>query len=141
MIQNTSINLICYLINSKTFGQLKLLLEKILEGTKMRLHLKRLATGAFILAILLGSLWISINNEQLLNTILYVVSFCIISYLIGYFILKIRIKWWKGKWKLLKKMNFTSAMKDKKGESNNSGRANYRKNRKSQRNRKENFKI
>jgi mannitol-specific phosphotransferase system IIBC component len=107
----------------------------------MRLHLKRLAAGAFILAILLGSLWISINNEQLLNTILYVVSFCIISYLIGYFILKIRIKWWKGKLNLLKKMNFTRAMKDKKDESNNSSRANYRKNRKSQRNRKDNIKI
>jgi uncharacterized membrane protein YciS (DUF1049 family) len=73
----------------------------------MRLHLKRLATGAVILTILLGALWIGINNDQLLNTILYVVSFCIISYLIGYFVLKIRI----GRWK---KKSFIRAMKDQK---------------------------
>jgi uncharacterized membrane protein YciS (DUF1049 family) len=107
----------------------------------MRLHLKRLAIGAFILAILLGSLWIGINNEQLLNTILFVVSFCIISYLIGYFLLKIRIDRWKGKLNLPKEMKFIKAMKDKKVEANDSRRASYRKNRKSQSNRRDDLNL
>jgi hypothetical protein len=98
----------------------------------MRLHLKRLATGAVILAILLGILWIDINNNQLLNIILYLVSFCTISYLIGYFLLKIRIGRWRGKMNLMMKKYFIRAMKDQKDESNGSRRANYRKNRKSQ---------
>jgi hypothetical protein len=100
-----------------------------------------LATGAVILAILLGALWIGVNNEQLLNTILYVGSFCIISYLIGYFLLKMRIEGWKRKLNGLKKMNFIKAKKFKKVESNDSRRANYRKKRKSQRNRKDNINI
>jgi hypothetical protein len=98
----------------------------------MRLHLKRLATGAVILAIILGILWIGINNNQLLNMILYVVAFCTISYLIGYFLLKIKIGRWRGRMNLLMKKYFTRSRKDQKNESNGSRRANYRKNRKSQ---------
>ncbi|MDP4107091.1 MAG: hypothetical protein Q8935_19310 [Bacillota bacterium] len=98
----------------------------------MRIHLMRLAAGAVILAILLGILWININNNQLLNMILYLVSFCTISYLIGYFLLKIRIGGGRGKLKLVMKKNLIRAKKIKKAESNDSRRANYRKNRKSQ---------
>jgi hypothetical protein len=98
----------------------------------MRLHLKRLAIGAVILAILLGILWIGINNNQLVNMILYFVSFCTISYLIGYFLLKIRMKSWRGKINLILKKDWIKAKKFKKDESNNSRRANYRKKRRSQ---------
>jgi uncharacterized membrane protein YciS (DUF1049 family) len=107
----------------------------------MRLHLKRLATGAVILAILLVALWLGINNDQLLNMILYVVSFCIISYLIGYFLLKIGIGSWMERLKLMMKKYSFKTMKDKKVESNDSRRANYRKNRNSQRNRNDNLNI
>ncbi|MDR4947146.1 hypothetical protein [Neobacillus cucumis] len=107
----------------------------------MRLHLKRLAAGAVILAILLVALWLGINNDQLINMILYVVSFCIISYLIGYFLLEIRIGRWMEKLKLMMKKYSFKAMKDQKIASNNSRRADYRKNSRSQRNRKDNINI
>jgi uncharacterized membrane protein YciS (DUF1049 family) len=107
----------------------------------MRLHLKRLAVGAVILAILLVALWLGINNDQLINMILYVVSFCIISYLIGYFLLKIRIGRWMERLKLMMKKYTFKARKDRKMASNNSRRADYRKKSRFQRNRKDNINI
>lgn len=83
----------------------------------MRLHLKRLAAGSVILGILLGALWLGINNDQLLNTILYMVCFCIISYIIGYFVLKIRIGSWKTKLNLIKIKSFIRELKHQKAES------------------------
>lgn len=83
----------------------------------MRLHLKRLAAGAVILGILLVALWIGINNDQLLDTILYMVCFCIISYLIGYFVLKIRIGSWTKKLNLTMIKSFIREMKHQKAKS------------------------
>ncbi|WP_160725097.1 hypothetical protein [Bacillus sp. USDA818B3_A] len=104
----------------------------------MRLHLKRLAAGAVILTIFLEALWFGVNNVQLLNMILFVVSFCIISYLVGFFLLKIRIKKWMDRLKPMMKMNFIKKVRFQKVGSNDSRRAHYRKNSRSRSNRKDN---
>jgi Na+/H+-translocating membrane pyrophosphatase len=98
----------------------------------MRLHLQRLALGAVILAILLGVLWEVVQNDQLLNMILYVGSFCLFSYLIGYFLMKLRFGKYQEKVNAMIKSLFT-AIKRKKVGTNDSRRAEYRKTREQQR--------